>query len=140
MAKLSKGSTMKLAALVSVSLLALAPVARADEAIATHVNGQPAAEAPPAETSGEDRQKTDNGAWARRVMAGKPGDEAAADKTANGCQRNPDRAPHGEVWAGVGTGGYNTVGAVVTQPIGDCAEATIAVSRTEGGNIRRGRR
>ena len=140
MAKLRKGWTMKLAALVSVSLLTLASAARADEVIATHTNAQPAAEAAPAETSGQDRQKTENGAWARRVMAGQPGDEAAGDKTAKGCQRNPDRAPHGEVWAGVGTGGYNTVGAVVTQPIGDCAEATIAVSRTEGGNIPRGRR
>jgi len=139
MAKLSKGLTMKLAALVSVSLLALAPVARADEAIATHANGQPAVEAPPAETSGEDRQKTDNGAWARRVMAGQPGDEAAADKTANGCQRNPDRAPHGEVWAGVGTGGYRNVGGVVTQPLGDCAQVTVAIDHTEGGYGRRRR-
>ena len=32
-------------------------------------------------------------------------------------------------------------GAVVTQPIGDCASVTVAVSHTEGGGLRvRGRR
>jgi hypothetical protein len=74
-------------------------------------------------------------------MAGETTREDAEDEgLARGCHRNPDRNPHGEVWVGVGTGGYKTAGAVVTQPIGDCSEVTVAVSKTDGGRIRRGRR
>lgn len=62
------------------------------------------------------------------------------DQAAKNCQRNPDRKPHGEVWAGAGTGGYHTAGAVVTQPIGDCGRATVAVSQTDYGHARGHRR
>jgi hypothetical protein len=131
---------MKLAVLIAAPLIALATAAWADEVIVTHTDQPPAAEQAAAAASDQDRQKSANGDWARRVLAGQPGDRPAGDAPAKGCQRNPDRAPHGEVWVGAGSGGYNTVGAVVTQPIGDCAQATVAISRTEGGNIRRGRR
>jgi len=39
----------------------------------------------------------------------------------------PDRSPHGEVFAGVGTRGYREAGGVVCVPIGDKAAVTVAV-------------
>ena len=39
----------------------------------------------------------------------------------------PDRSPHGEVFAGVGTHGYREGGGVVCLPIGDKAAVTLAV-------------
>jgi hypothetical protein len=72
-------------------------------------------------------------------MSGASGEDPG-DEPPRGCQRNPDRAPHGEVWVGVGTGGYKTAGAVVTAPLGDCGQATVAVSRTDYGHGRRARR
>lgn len=49
-----------------------------------------------------------------------------------GCEPPPDRKPHGEVWAGIGTGGYRSVGGVVTQPIGNCGSLTVGVSYERG--------
>ena len=131
---------MKFAVLIAAPLIAFAPAALADEAIATHGDGAPAAEAPADQVSGPDRSKQANGEWARRVMAGQPTDEAAGDKQARkGCPQTGDGKPHGEVWAGVGTGGYRNVGGVVTQPLGDCAQVTVAIDHTEGGYGRRRR-
>ena len=39
----------------------------------------------------------------------------------------PDRSPHGEVFAGVGTHGYREGGGIVCLPIGDKAAVTVAV-------------
>jgi hypothetical protein len=39
----------------------------------------------------------------------------------------PDRSPHGEVWAGVGTHGYRDIGGAVCAPIGDHSAVSIAV-------------
>lgn len=39
----------------------------------------------------------------------------------------PDRSPHGDVFAGVGTHGYREGGGVVCVPIGDKAAVTLAV-------------
>ena len=39
----------------------------------------------------------------------------------------PDKNPHGEVFAGVGTHGYREAGGVVCVPMGDHAAATIAI-------------
>ncbi len=44
----------------------------------------------------------------------------------------PDRAPHGAVFAGVGTRGYREAGGVVCVPLGDKASATVAI---EAGRI-----
>ena len=131
-----------IAATLLVLSLGAAPAALAQETIQTHSGQSPAAEAPPGPVVGPDRDRRQaDGDWARKVMAGETTREDAADAgLAKGCQGNPDRQPHGEVWVGVGTGGYKTAGAVVTQPIGDCTEVTVAVSKTDGGRIRRGRR
>jgi hypothetical protein len=114
----------------------------ADEIIVTHPVQATAVEAPaaPPIADPELAQRKANGDWARRVMAGARGEEDIRDEAPRGCQRNPDRSPHGEVWVGVGTGGYNSAGAAVTAPIGDCGEATVAVSHTDWGRSGRGRR
>jgi hypothetical protein len=39
----------------------------------------------------------------------------------------PDKAPHGEVWAGIGTHGYRDIGGVVCAPLGDKGAVSIAV-------------
>lgn len=58
-----------------------------------------------------------------------------APAKANG---KPDRSPHGEVFAGVGTRGYREAGGIVCVPLGDKASVTVAV---DAGRIEdRGRR
>ena len=139
---------MKPFALALVLAAVNAAPAFADEIIVTGSASPPAAEADPARPIADPElaQRQANGDWARRVMAGGVRAKADEDEDQNridpprGCQRNPDRAPHGEVWAGVGTGGYNSAGAVVTAPIGDCGEATVAVSHSDYGHGRRVRR
>ena len=39
----------------------------------------------------------------------------------------PDKSPHGEVHASVGTGGYREAGGIVCVPIGDSAAATVSI-------------
>lgn len=124
--------TWRLPILVLAAVCA-ASVARADEPIATGAAGPPpAAEAPPPLRSQDSPEAI--GDWARGVMAGAPSAEAAAAGPAGQASACPpkDGKPHGEVWAGVGTGGYREVGGVVTQPVGDCGSVTVGVSRAEG--------
>jgi hypothetical protein len=129
---------MKPAALTAALLVAaLAGPALADETpIATSRAGDPpTAQAPAAPISPglEPILRTEApGDWARRVMAGEPAPEEVAQAPHGRCPARIDKRPHGEVWAGIGTGGYREVGGVVTQPIGDCATVTIGMSRTEG--------
>ena len=96
----------------------------------------PIASMPPAMA---DAKAQEIGDWARRVIAGEPSAEARAEARPR-CPAPPDRKPHGEVWAGIGTGGYREIGAVVTQPIGECGSLTLGISRTESGYGRRFRR
>lgn len=72
------------------------------------------------------------GDWARRVMAGESAPKEVAEALQGRCPTRIDSRPHGEVWAGIGTGGYREFGGVVTQPLGDCATVTIGMSRSEG--------
>lgn len=39
----------------------------------------------------------------------------------------PDKSPHGQVWAGVGTNGYREIGGVACVPLGQTGSATIAI-------------
>jgi hypothetical protein len=39
----------------------------------------------------------------------------------------PDRSPHGEVWAGIGTGGYREIGGAACVPLGEGAAVNIAI-------------
>jgi hypothetical protein len=122
---------------VVLAALLVAPAAMADEVITTGANAPPipAAEAPPADPPADEAAKARAiGDWAGRVMAGQPHPEEITEaKTKKGCVPAADRKPHGQVWGGIGTGGYRSVGGVVTQPIGDCARVTIAVEHSEGG-------
>lgn len=130
-----------------LAALLAAPAAQADEVIATNVGGAPppAAETAPGAGSGpsEAVKAQAIGDWAHRVMSGEPApedDQAPPARSGSGrCTRVEDRQPHGQVWAGIGTGGYRNVGGVVTQPVGDCGSVTIAIDHTEsnGGRWRR---
>ncbi|MGI8839990.1 MAG: hypothetical protein ACR2F8_04265 [Caulobacteraceae bacterium] len=51
----------------------------------------------------------------------------------DGQVEKPDKKPHGEVWAAVGTHGYREAGGVVCQPIGDHTAVTIAVDAAHIG-------
>ena len=122
--------------LTLLSVGALAWSAHADEIVSTGVTGAPpAAEAPPPRI-GPDAEAQATGAWARGILAGEPAAQDAKPSRA-GCEPVADRKPHGEVWAGIGTGGYREAGGVVTQPVGACGQVTIAIDRTEGGGWRR---
>ena len=51
---------------------------------------------------------------------------------------SPDAAPHGEVEAGIGTGGYRHIAGRVCKPIGDNGAVSVSVSDTQyGGEGRR---
>ncbi|MFJ6023597.1 hypothetical protein ACIQC9_03220 [Brevundimonas sp. NPDC092305] len=44
-----------------------------------------------------------------------------------------DRKPHGEVFAGIGTGGYRNYGGTVSMPIGETGRLDLSYSQTENG-------
>lgn len=127
---------LRFAVVLSVAAMCAASGALADEAIQTHSSTAPVApEAPASTVSPEQAQRQADGDWARGVMAGADAEARGEKKPADTqhCQRNPDRNPHGEAWAGVGSGGYSEFGVVVTQPIGDCGQVTVAASQAQGG-------
>lgn len=51
----------------------------------------------------------------------------------DGVPAKPDKTPHGEVWAGVGTHGYRQVGGAVCVPVGDHGQVTLAVDAAHWG-------
>ena len=112
--------------------VAMAGAAPAQEAIPT-AGGSPTGGAPVPQSSGPLRlpdHYADNGD--NIVRSGSP---CGAPPKPDGT---PDRAPHGEVFAGVGTHGYREGGGVVCVPLGDRAAVTVAV---DAGRIDdRGRR
>ena len=122
-----------LPALVAAFALAAPAGAMADDGpIVTGTGAAPPAAsvaAPPVQGGGETPEEI--GAWARGVIEGRPSEPAqAADP--DRCATPADDRPHGQVWAGVGTGGYREFGGVVTKRFSNCASATVAISRTEG--------
>lgn len=137
---------MKFSPLAAGLALAWASGAAADEPIKTAAPGAPppaveaTAIAAPEARAAPDKSAQAIGDWARGVLAGTTAADVQTPDRPR-CPAPPDRKPHGEVWAGIGTHGYREVGGVVTQPIGDCSSVTIAVSHTEGDFGRhRGRR
>lgn len=143
----SRTAVMKRILLLTLSLSALETAALAQEAIATRRADTPA---PPSAAPVTDLDEpTDNQAqaaeWARRVLARANGQLPPTDERAvelaeagrtpgkNGCVRNPDRSPHGEVSVAVGSRGYREASGVVTQPVGDCGQVTIGVGTSRGG-------
>jgi hypothetical protein len=122
---------LRLAALAA--LLALAAAGRpawAQEAISTGPDGAP----PTAPAAAGDVQSPEAiGAWGRAVLEGRPTPDAVAGAPTGGrpgCPPAPDHKPHGEVWAGAGTGGYRELGGVVTQPLGDCGRVTVMIDQS----------
>ena len=113
---------MACAALACAGAAAVSPTAvLAQEAIPT-ASGAPGDGAPPAPESGPLRlsDRTDQGPDILRPV----GPCGAPALKENG---KPDRTPHGEVWAGVGTNGYRDIGGAVCAPLGDNAALSVAV-------------
>ena len=112
---------MNRALIVTLAALSIAASARAGEVITTAAGG-PADAAPATSTSAPilipDRY--DLGEDIVRSV----GPCGGVAKTPGG---KPDKNPHGDVYAGVGTHGYREGGGVVCVPVGDHAAATIAV-------------
>src|SRR5450432_3330788 len=54
----------------------------------------------------------------------------AVGQVKDGVVQKPDKDPHGQVWAGVGTSGYREVGGAVCLPLGDHSALNIAVDST----------
>jgi hypothetical protein len=110
------------AALAGLGVAAAAPTAvSAQEAIPT-ATGVPGEGAPPALESGPLRlsDRIDEGPDVLRPVGPCGGPARKADG-------KPDKSPHGEVWAGIGTHGYRDIGGVVCAPLGDNAAVSIAV-------------
>ncbi len=109
------GAAMSICALVAGS-----PACRAQEAIAT------AADAP---LGGAPTPQPADAQDAHHHLAG--GQDVVRSVNACGIppkdDGSPDKSPHGEVYAGVGTRGYREAGGVVCVPLGDHAAATIAI-------------
>lgn len=51
--------------------------------------------------------------------------------TAPAKDGGPDKAPHGEITAAVGTNGYRSISGVVCEPIGDRTSVTIAAGQNQ---------
>jgi hypothetical protein len=116
---------------VLASALASAPGAWAQEAIPTAANapdgGAPAAA--PSDgpiTIAKKSERDDRGP----MPVGPCGGVA---KSVDGGPPQPDKDPHGAVWAGVGTHGYREGGGAVCIPIGQNAAVNIAVDATNWG-------
>ncbi|MCR5877917.1 hypothetical protein [Phenylobacterium sp. J367] len=139
---------LRLAALAVLAGFPLAAHAEDGEVLTTAGASQPLPAAAPAtapiavattSSPGDERRPREIGAWAQGVLDGRPAEAADAEGAPRSrCPPN-DGKPHGEVWGSVGTGGYRSVGGVVTQPIGECGSVTVGVSKSEGGYGRRRR-
>jgi hypothetical protein len=107
-------------------LVSLAAVANAQQAAPAAASGQVVSTAsgapPPAPAKADDQ--------IARWLA-----DTSDDDVSDGPVR--DHKVHGEVSVGVGTNGYREVGGIVTGPIGDDGQATIAI---DAGQIGSGRR
>jgi hypothetical protein len=113
-----------------LALLAMsAPGARAQEAIATATSTPPPS--PPVNTPPLRLSRKETFDDEGPPLVGPCG---AVGEIKDGVPQKPDRKPHGEVFAGVGTHGYREVGGVVCVPVGDNGSVTLAI---DAGRIRR---
>jgi hypothetical protein len=121
----------------SIALAAglIAGGAQAQETISTAANAPSAgAPAPASPATGapialsDNRPRFDDGG---PLPVGPCGAVGQVDK--DGVVQKPDRNPHGQVWAGVGTAGYREIGGAVCLPIGDHAAVNIAVDSARIG-------
>jgi len=63
--------------------------------------------------------------------------EDAARTTPFAGEPEDDRQMHGEVWAGIGTGGYRDYGAAVSLPLGETGRLDIRIEQTKNDFRRR---
>jgi hypothetical protein len=115
-----------LLAAVTISLIGSSALAQ---------DGPPAAaaaadEAPTLINNADQDAARANSEWVRRVLAGESTDDAKTKTAAKDCDRNLDNKAHGVVWGSVGSGGYKSGGAIITQPVGDCSSITVGYEQT----------
>jgi len=118
-----------LACLASMSFSA----ASAQETIRTNANG---AGPPPGERAQALALDDADAALPAAPPAGQVGpaqsdDRLGAAAPSRDCGPPTDGKPHGEAWAGIGTGGYRNVGGVVTLPVGRCGSLTLAIDHSQ---------
>ena len=114
----------------ALALLAMgAPGALAQEAIATATSTPPPS--PPVNTPPLRLSRKEAFDDEGPPLVGPCG---AVGEIKDGVPQKPDRQPHGEVFAGVGTHGYREVGGVVCVPVGDNGSVTLAI---DAGRIHR---
>jgi hypothetical protein len=112
----------KLAVGIAVVALAAAGAVAAQEAIPTAANS-PTGGAPTPISSAGPLRLSDHRDYGGDDIVRSVGPCGAPPKP----DGTPDKSPHGEVYAGVGTHGYREGGGVVCVPIGDKAAVTVAV-------------
>jgi hypothetical protein len=115
---------MRRLTLATLLLVWMASPVFADGPVATSSSAQenapqPAAGAPPLAA------QSDSAGDERPMVMG------ACGPTHAKADGNPDHAAHGEVEAGIGTGGYRHIGGTVCQPIGDAGAVTVSVGQTQ---------
>jgi hypothetical protein len=120
--------------LLAAAAVLAAASASAQEVVRTGPDGAPPA---PMVEPEQPQQLIDR--WAHLPLAGPSAEAAPAVGIGEAprCAPPPDRQPHGEVWAGIGTGGYRQLGGVVTQPLGDCGSLTLGIDRLSIDGLRR---
>jgi hypothetical protein len=129
---------MKLVAPAVALSLVLVSSAWAQEAVEPAPDSVPVSADSLETAAGDESVQADDG-WVDHVAA-RDGEERELDAPRSSrCAPHHDGERHGQVWAEVGTGGYRSAGAVVTQPLGDCGTLTVGVSKTEGGGLWRRR-
>jgi len=137
MAQAPRMRPLGLPLLAVAAALVAGSAASAQEVVRTGPDGAPPA---PAVDPGQPPQAIDGG-QSHGPLVGPWLDAAPAPAAALGqaarCAPPPDRKPHGEVWAGIGTGGYREAGAVVTKPLGDCGSVTVAIDHLSIDSLRR---
>jgi hypothetical protein len=112
-----------------VAVLMLTAGARAQEAIPTAATGSGA---PAADYGGPIRighDKHDDSGPAPAII----GPCGGVKESDDGSPPKPDKSPHGQVWAGVGTHGYREAGGALCVPIGDNSALAIAVDAAHYG-------
>jgi hypothetical protein len=121
---------------IAASLIA-ASGASAQEAISTAANAPsagaptPASSATTAPISLADKSSFDDRG---PLPVGPCGAVAQVNK--DGELQKPDKDPHGQVWAGVGTSDYREIGGAVCLPLGDHSALNIAVDTAHIGGGR----
>ncbi len=121
----------------SLAFAALAGAVQAQEVVTTARSAPPPALAAAPAPADADNKPAD---LTQVVLVGPctPGaEEIAREAREQGATVKVDHAMHGQVSAGIGTGGYRHVDATVCKPIGDKSSVTVSIGDTRMNHRRR---